>query len=293
MLSGCPAASRCFRWGRCCSPSPICRCTSSSPATGRLVKDCLAGDGEFGVVLIERGQEVGGGDVRFGVGTVARIVQTAELPDGRWLVDAVGTERFRVTEWLPEDPYPLAMVEALDEDAGPLPTPRPRNGARRWNGCCARCWRCRWRWACRRRRPSAPSTRTRPSPPSKRRCCRRSGRWTPRRCSKRRAPLPGSRCSKRCCGDAREILRASHRRRLEPVTGRVGPPRRPRSAPRRSPSSTVEMARSGSFRPWPVRVQTTVSPVRIRPASTARNRPATEAAEAGSQNTPSRSARSR
>ena len=85
------------------------------PRYRALVKDCLAGDGEFGVVLIERGQEVGGGDVRFGVGTLARIVQTAELPDGRWLLDAVGTGRFRVTEWLPDDPYPLAMVEALDE----------------------------------------------------------------------------------------------------------------------------------------------------------------------------------
>jgi Lon protease-like protein len=86
------------------------------PRYRALVKDCLAGDGEFGVVLIERGHEVGGGDVRFGVGTVARILQTAELPDGRWLVDAVGTERFRVTEWLPEDPYPQAVVEPLDDE---------------------------------------------------------------------------------------------------------------------------------------------------------------------------------
>lgn len=85
------------------------------PRYRALVKDVLAGAGEFGVVLIERGQEVGGGDVRFGVGTVARIVQTAELPDGRWLLDAVGAERFRVTEWLGEDPYPLAMVEPIDE----------------------------------------------------------------------------------------------------------------------------------------------------------------------------------
>jgi Lon protease-like protein len=86
------------------------------PRYRALVKDVLAGDGEFGVVLIERGQEVGGGDVRFGVGTVARVVQTAELPDGRWLLDAVGTERFRVTEWLPDDPYPQAMVEAVDDE---------------------------------------------------------------------------------------------------------------------------------------------------------------------------------
>jgi Lon protease-like protein len=86
------------------------------PRYRALVKDVLAGDGEFGVVLIERGQEVCGGDVRFGVGTVARIMQTAELPDGRWLLDAVGTERFRVTEWLPDDPYPLAMIEALNDE---------------------------------------------------------------------------------------------------------------------------------------------------------------------------------
>ncbi len=85
------------------------------PRYRALVKDVLAGDGEFGVVLIERGQEVGGGDVRFGVGTVAKIMQTAELPDGRWLLDAVGTERFRITEWLPDDPYPLAMIESFDD----------------------------------------------------------------------------------------------------------------------------------------------------------------------------------
>jgi ATP-dependent Lon protease len=89
------------------------------PRYRALVKDVLASDGEFGVVLIERGHEVGGGDQRFGVGTVARVMQTAELPDGRWLLDAVGTERIRVTEWLPDDPYPMAMVEAFADEGGP------------------------------------------------------------------------------------------------------------------------------------------------------------------------------
>jgi Lon protease-like protein len=86
------------------------------PRYRALIKDVLAGDGEFGVVLIERGHEVGGGDTRFPIGTVARVMQTAELPDGRWLVDAVGTERFRVMEWLPEDPYPQALVEPVDDE---------------------------------------------------------------------------------------------------------------------------------------------------------------------------------
>lgn len=87
------------------------------PRYRALAQDCLAGDREFGVVLIERGSEVGGGDVRFGVGTVARIVQAVELPDGRWLLDSVGTERFRVRHWLEDDPYPQAEVEALKEEA--------------------------------------------------------------------------------------------------------------------------------------------------------------------------------
>lgn len=90
------------------------------PRYRALTEACLAGDREFGVVLIERGSEVGGGDVRFEVGTVARIVQAVELPDGRWLLDAVGTERIRVLRWLPDDPYPQAEVEALAEGpAGP------------------------------------------------------------------------------------------------------------------------------------------------------------------------------
>ncbi|HWC36988.1 MAG TPA: LON peptidase substrate-binding domain-containing protein, partial [Acidimicrobiales bacterium] len=78
-----------------------------------LMRDCLAGDGEFGVVLIERGSEVGGGDTRFGIGTVARIAETAELPDGRWVLLATGTRPIRVTTWLPDDPYPVALVEDL------------------------------------------------------------------------------------------------------------------------------------------------------------------------------------
>jgi Lon protease-like protein len=68
----------------------------------------------FGVVLIERGSEVGGGDQRFEVGTTARVLQI-EAPDGPLQVVAKGDRRFRVIEWLDEDPYPQAEVEFLDE----------------------------------------------------------------------------------------------------------------------------------------------------------------------------------
>jgi Lon protease-like protein len=83
------------------------------PRYRRLVDDVLAGDGRFGVVLIARGPEVGGGDDRTDLGTVATVEAAEALPDGRWLLVARGLERLRVTRWLPDDPYPAAMVETL------------------------------------------------------------------------------------------------------------------------------------------------------------------------------------
>lgn len=76
---------------------------------------------EFGVVLIERGSEVGGGDKRFDIGTTAQVLQI-EAPEGPLQVMARGGRRFRVTRWLEENAYPQAEVEFLDTfDAGDVP----------------------------------------------------------------------------------------------------------------------------------------------------------------------------
>jgi hypothetical protein len=97
------------------------------PRYRQLVIDCLAddtGEPEFGVTLIERGSEVGGGDQRADVGVVARMVEVQALPDGRYTLVAVGTRRLRVNAWLPDDPYPLADIDEwrdLDPDAPELP----------------------------------------------------------------------------------------------------------------------------------------------------------------------------
>ncbi|WP_341954679.1 LON peptidase substrate-binding domain-containing protein [Salinibacterium sp. TMP30] len=69
---------------------------------------------EFGVVLIERGQEVGGGEKRFSVGTVATITQL-EAAEGFVGVVAVGHGRIAITEWLDEDPHPQAAVSELPD----------------------------------------------------------------------------------------------------------------------------------------------------------------------------------
>jgi len=94
------------------------------PRYRALIQDVMAGDGEFGVTLIARGHEVGGGDVRHDIGTVAQVVRAEELDDGRWVVIAVGTRRIRVQRWVAEEPYPLADVEEL-----PDPAPEPGTAA--------------------------------------------------------------------------------------------------------------------------------------------------------------------
>lgn len=82
-----------------------------------MVDECLAGDHEFGVALIERGSEVGGGDHRSMLGTRARILQTAELEDGHRAVVAAGLGKISVVEWLSDEPYPQAMVIDLEDGA--------------------------------------------------------------------------------------------------------------------------------------------------------------------------------
>lgn len=69
---------------------------------------------DFGVVLIERGHEVGGGDTRFGVGTMARVEQV-ESGDGLAALMARGARRFTVDSWLTEDPWPQADVTMVDD----------------------------------------------------------------------------------------------------------------------------------------------------------------------------------
>jgi Lon protease-like protein len=85
-----------------------------------MTKRVMQSDQQFGVVLIERGSEVGGGDTRFDIGTMARVVRANELPDGRYALVTVGLRRVRIVRWLPDDPYPQAMVEELhDPPAAP------------------------------------------------------------------------------------------------------------------------------------------------------------------------------
>lgn len=93
-----------------------------------MVGRLLAGTPEFGVVLIERGSEVGGGDVRTDVGCLARVVAAQEVAADRWQLITVGVRRLRVVRWLEDDPHPLAEVVDWDDPADSA-SPSPRRFA--------------------------------------------------------------------------------------------------------------------------------------------------------------------
>jgi uncharacterized protein len=114
-----PAAMPMFPLGTVLFPHGVLPLHVFEPRYRALTERCLADDAVFGVVLIERGSEVGGGDRRFAVGTTARIVQAGRVDDGRWVLVTVGEHRVRVSRWLPDDPYPIADVDVLDEPDSP------------------------------------------------------------------------------------------------------------------------------------------------------------------------------
>ena len=81
-----------------------------------MVEEIIDADRKFGVVLIERGSEVGGGEIRKNVGTLAEIVDSEKSKDGRWLLITKGTKRIQISKWLEDSPYPRAEISFVDDE---------------------------------------------------------------------------------------------------------------------------------------------------------------------------------
>ena len=113
------------------------------PRYRALVLDCLAADDgpRFGVVLIARGHEVGGGDERHDLGVMARIVRHEMTPDGRFGLFCVGGERIRVVEWLADDPVPAERWWRSWPTSRSIRT-RSLRRCRRSSTRCVSCTRC-------------------------------------------------------------------------------------------------------------------------------------------------------
>lgn len=81
----------------------------------KLLGDLIAEENpEFGVVLIEKGPEVGGGEKRLPIGTIASVLDIGTL-EQFYGIESVGSQRFRVNAWLPDDPYPMADIDFLPD----------------------------------------------------------------------------------------------------------------------------------------------------------------------------------
>ncbi|MTA37703.1 MAG: peptidase S16 [Actinobacteria bacterium] len=81
----------------------------------KLLGDLMSSDTpEFGVVLVSRGSEVGGGEQRMTIGTVASVTEIGTTDEFLGL-ESFGSRRFRVNDWLPDDPYPIAEIDFIPD----------------------------------------------------------------------------------------------------------------------------------------------------------------------------------
>ncbi len=91
----------------------------------RMLAECLAEDGVFGVALLRSGKEVGGPGIPHDVGTLARIAQVTRLPDEGSVVFATGIQRFRIRAIEQFSPVVEADVQVLSDDPKLAPEDEP------------------------------------------------------------------------------------------------------------------------------------------------------------------------
>jgi len=88
------------------------------PRYRRMLADCLAGDRRFGITPVEDQSEPEPGDI----GCIAEVRVNQELPDGRSNIVVIGGTRFVVADLLKESlPYPVALVQAFEDEEGTVP----------------------------------------------------------------------------------------------------------------------------------------------------------------------------
>ncbi|NTW02701.1 MAG: peptidase S16 [Oscillochloris sp.] len=90
-----------------------------------MIGKCIEQSTPFGVVYLRSGDEAVEGHLiarpaeTASIGTIAQISANVRLEDGRYLLNAVGTQRFRVHYMVQRAPYLIAAVIPLREESGP------------------------------------------------------------------------------------------------------------------------------------------------------------------------------
>jgi Lon protease-like protein len=84
------------------------------PRYRAMVADALSGDRPIGMAMMKPGWERSGATPPiFPVGGAGRIVESEELPDGRYNIVIEGEFRYRILEESPPAPYRVARVEEI------------------------------------------------------------------------------------------------------------------------------------------------------------------------------------
>jgi Lon protease-like protein len=81
----------------------------------QMVRDCLALDRPFGIVLIRRGPSASGASEPYLVGTAARIQKVHTYDDGRMDIHVLGDRRFRIRAFDDSQSYLVGQVEPVIE----------------------------------------------------------------------------------------------------------------------------------------------------------------------------------
>lgn len=80
-----------------------------------MVEELLESGGVFGVILILRGEEVGGSAVPHSIGTTANIIEHSKNPDGGYALRVQGRSKFKLVRMLEDQPYPSGEIEFFPE----------------------------------------------------------------------------------------------------------------------------------------------------------------------------------
>lgn len=86
------------------------------PRYREMILRCREEKSPFGITLIQSGADIGAEAVPRQVGTLARISQYEELPDGRMNILVFGASRFRITQTFYDKPYLSASVSLFQEE---------------------------------------------------------------------------------------------------------------------------------------------------------------------------------
>jgi Lon protease-like protein len=88
------------------------------PRYRQMIVDCQREDKPFGIVLVKPESEFLQ-EIPYEVGTMIEMRELHQLPDGRYVLMALGIKRFRIINQHREKPYLAGIVELFDDVAEP------------------------------------------------------------------------------------------------------------------------------------------------------------------------------